>query len=442
MTRGLWRFLLGTVEVVVTPSPRRRWPLPGLHRGRGGAGQRAGLGDDPGLPRTGVEAFLNLAAAQGLILWRVRRGDDGSLRGTLAVDQVGALRVVARLARCRVRFGRRSGWPFLWRRLQRRRVLLGGALTTALLVYYLSGAIWFIEIHGLEHLPEEVLRQELARAGLRPGVRKGAVDLRHLAERLPLDVPGVAWVGMTSYGIKVVVEVVEKDPPPAVPADRPAHVVARRPGVVVHVMTLRGEPVVQPGQVVKAGQILIRGQYLPPEPPPGQAGDRSPSRPPDQGKPVAALGRVLARTWYSEYREVRLQQTQPVRTGGTWAQIVLRIGPWRLPVYWQRGYPGRYEVERRVLLGLPGWRDGPPPVELLKETRHQVVLARHKLTPQQAVRQVERQVLARVTAGLPPGSRVVAVRSQVVQQSAGFVGVRTTVEAIEDIGVQRPFQAP
>ncbi|GAB6877202.1 sporulation protein YqfD [Thermaerobacter litoralis] len=439
MTRGVWRFLLGAVEVVVTPSPRRRWRLPARLGGRAAA-EPAGWGDDPGLPRAGIEAFLNQAAAQGLVLWRVRRGDAGTLRGWVAVDQVGALRAVARRARCRVRFGRRVGWPFLWRRLARRRVLLGGALATAVLVYYLSGAIWFIEIHGLEHLPEPVFRQELARAGLRPGVRKDAVDLRQLAERLPLEVPGVAWVGITSYGVKVVLDVVEKEPPPAVPADRPAHVVARRPGVIVQVMALRGEPVVQPGQVVKAGQILIRGEYRPPEPPASE-GDRN-RPPPRPGKPVAALGRVLARTWYSEYREVRLEQIQPVRTGRSWVQVVLRIGPWRLPVYWQRGQSGRYEVERRVLLAAPGWRDGPAPVELLRETRHEVVLARHRLTPQQAMRQVERQVVARVAAGLPPGSRVVAVKSQLVQQSAGFVGVRTTVEAIEDIGVQRPFDRP
>ncbi|EKP94970.1 sporulation protein YqfD [Thermaerobacter subterraneus] len=437
MTRGLWQFLLGAVEVTVSPSPRGRRFVP-LSKRRPGDPAPA-PGDDPGLPRAGPEAFLNLAAARGLVLWRVRRREDGSLRGWVAAGQVGGLRPVARAARCRVRFGRRVGWPFLWRRLQRRRVLLGGALATALLVYYLSGAIWFIEIRGLEHLPEAVLRQELARAGLRPGVRQAAIDLRQLAERLPLEVPGVAWVGITRYGVKVVLDVVEKDPPPAVPADRPAHVVARRPGVVVQIMALRGEPVVQPGQVVKAGQILIRGAYLPPPPADAARGGR-PSPSPSQGKPVAALGRVLARTWYSEYREVPLEQTRPVRTGRASTRIVLRIGSWRLPVYWQRGDPGRYEVERRVLVAIPGWRDGPPPVELLRETRHQVVLARHVLTLQQAVRLVERQVVARVTAGLPPGSRVVAVRSQVVQQGAGFAGVRTTVEVIEDIGVQRPFQ--
>ncbi|ADU52253.1 sporulation protein YqfD [Thermaerobacter marianensis DSM 12885] len=434
--RGLWRFVLGSVEVVVTPSPRRPAPVP-WRNGTGRGGRQPGAGRDPGRPRTGPEAFLNGAAAAGMILWRVRREPDGGLRAWVALDQLGTLRAVARQARCRVRFGRRVGWPFLWRRLVRRRVLLAGGLVTALLLYYLSGSIWFIEIQGLEHLPEAVLRQELARVGLRPGVRKADIDLRRLAERLPLEVPGVAWVGITHYGVKVVLDVVEKEPPPAVPADRPAHVVARRPGVIVQVLALRGEPVVRPGQVVRAGQILIRGQYLPPAPPPGAGRQGAP--PPGRGKAVAALGRVLARTWYSQYREVRLEQTLAVRTGRAWQQVVLRIGPWRVPVYWQRGEPGRYEVERRVLWAVPSWRDGPAPVELVRETRHQVVLTRQTLTLQQAVRQVERQLAAQVAAGLAPGGRVVAVRSQVVQQGAGFVGIRTTVEAIEDIGVQRPF---
>ena len=435
MSRGWWRLLWGTVEITVEPSPRRpSVPTPrvvrGAHRGGGPTS------DAPHLPATGPEALVNRLAAAGAVLWRIRREPDGGLRAWIALEQVGTLRAVARQTRCRVRFHRRAGWPFLWRRLARRRVLLAGVLATAVMIYVLSGRIWFIEIHGLEHLPEAALRQELARAGLRPGVPKSAVDLRRLAQRLPLEVPEIAWVGITHYGVKVVLDVVEKEPAPAVPAHRPAHVVARRPGVIVQVLTLRGEPLVQPGQVVKAGQILIRGEYAPPSPP--QNG-RPQGTPPPARKPVAALGRVWARTWYTQYREVPLERTQPVRTGRTWEQVVLRIGPWRVPVYWQRGEPGRYEVERRPLLALPGWRDGPPPVELMREIRHQVVLARRTVTAEQAVRSVERQVVAQVAAGLPPGGRVVAVRSEVVQRGAGFVGVRTTVEAIEDIGVQRPF---
>lgn len=434
MSRGLWRLLAGAVEIAVAPSPRRRPVAPrvGVRRGRGGREPTV----TPPLPETGPEALVNRLAAAGAVLWRVRREPDGGLRAWIALDQIGTLRAVARQTRCRVRFRRRAGWPFLWRRLARRRVLLAGTLATALLVYVLSGRIWFIEIRGLEHLSEAAVRQELARVGLRPGVPKAAVDLRRLAQRLPLEVPGIAWVGITHYGVKVVLDVVEKEPAPAVPAHRPAHVVARRPGVIVQVLALRGEPLVQPGQVVKAGQILIRGEYAPPPPP---RDGRSPGTPPPAGKPVAALGRVWARTWYSQYREVPLERTQPVRTGRAWQQVVLRIGPWRVPVYWQRGQPGRYEVERRPLLALPGWRDGPPPVELVREVRHEVVLARRTVTAEQAVRSVERQAVAQVAAALPPGGRVVAVRSEVVQRGAGFVGVRTTVEAIEDIGVQRPF---
>ena len=435
MTRGAWRFLFGYVEIEVTASTRRRPPRARPLPARGGAARPA----RPLAPGPGLEAFLNLAAAAGLTLWRVRR-QEGRLRACLSLGEVGPLRHAARRAGCRVRFRRRHGLPFLWRRLRRRRVLLAGAVACALLVYYLAGCIWFIEIHGLEHLSEANLRRELARAGLRPGVRKSAVDLRLLAQRLPLEVPGVAWVGITSYGVKVVLDVVEKDPAAPAADDRPAHVVARRPGVIVQVLALRGQPVVQPGQVVRAGQILIRGEYRPSSPAPGNR--EQPGAAAGQGRAVAARGRVLARTWYSEYREVALVDTRVVRTGRSLARVVLRIGPWRLPVYWQRGRMGRYEVERRTLMAVPSWREGPPPVELLRETRYEVVIARRLLDLRQAVQEAERQALDRVKRGLPPGSRVVAVQSQVVQRGASFAGVRTTVEVVEDIGIQRPFRVP
>lgn len=417
MIERFWRYLEGYVAIEVTTGSR---------------------GPGHGTARE-LETFLNLAASAGMTLWRIRRADD-RLRALIGLGSIPALRRVAREARCRVRFGRRHGLPFAWRRLLRRRVLVAGALLCALIVYYLSGSFWFIDVRGLERLPEDVLRRELARLGLRPGVRKHAVDLRLLAERLPLEVPGIAWVGVTSYGVRVVLDVVEKEPAPSAAKQGPAHVVARRPGVVVEVLALRGTPVVQPGDVVRQGQILIRGEYRAPEPAGKPEGTRTPGS--SRRQSVAARGRVLARTWYSEYLEIGLEEALTVRTGRVLRRTYLRIGPWSLPVYWQRGHLSRYEVERQTLLALPGWRDGPPPVELLRETRHEVHIVRRPIDVGRARRRAEQRVLARVMRGLPPGSRVEAVESRIVQRGAGFIGVRTTIQVIEDIGVQRPFRVP
>lgn len=417
MIERLWRYLAGYMAIEVTAGGR----------GPGGDGARE------------LEAFLNLAASAGITLWRVRRAED-RLRAFIGLGSIPALRHVAREAGCRVRFGRRHGLPFAWRRLSRRRVLVAGALLCGLVVYYLSGSFWFIDVRGLESLPEDVLRRELARLGLRPGVRKHAVDLRLLAERLPLEVPGIAWVGVTSYGVRVVLDVVEKDPAPQAGEQGLAHVVARRPGLVVQVLALRGTPVVRPGDVVRQGQILIRGEYRAAEQPGRQAGAPGPAG--SRGRGVAARGRVLARTWYSEYLEIGLEEAVTVRTGRALRRAYLRIGPWSVPVYWQRGHLSRYEVERHTLLALPGWRDGPPPVELLRETRHEVNIVRRQVDAGRARRRAEQRILARVMRGLPPGSRVEAVESRIVQRGAGFIGVRTTIQVIEDIGVQRPFRVP
>lgn len=428
MTRRFWRYLLGYVDIEIAVGRSTPGPSQGTADTAEGSAAPQPLAPE-------LADFLNRAAAAGLTLWRARRQGD-VIVASIALGDVPGLRQLVRTTPCRVRFRGRHGWPFAWRRLRRRRLLWVGAAVAALVVYYLAGCIWFIEIHGLERLSEAALRHELARAGLRPGVRKSSVDLRLLAERLPLEVPGVAWAGITSYGVKVVVEVVEKLPAPQALDEGPAHVVARRPGVVVEVLVLHGVPVVQPGQLVRPGQILIRGEYGG-QVPPG-AGRRPGSGTP-RPRGVGARGRVLARTWYSQYHEVPLLQTQAARTGRSHVQVVLRMGSWRLPLYWQRGRPSRYELRRETLLAVPWWRDDPPLVEVVRETRHEIVLSRRTLDPRQAVTEAERWMLARVAGSLPPGSRVVAVQSRVVQRGASFVGVRTTVEVIEDIGVRRPL---
>ncbi|MDN5345493.1 MAG: hypothetical protein PWQ18_1607, partial [Clostridia bacterium] len=96
-------------------------------------------GDDP-------EGFLNLALARGISLEDITRNEDGSIQARMPVREYRALPSLARQSRCRIRIADKRGWPFFSRRLRGRQLLLLGGLFFFLVIYFLAGFIWVVEV--------------------------------------------------------------------------------------------------------------------------------------------------------------------------------------------------------------------------------------------------------------------------------------------------------
>ncbi|NLW08211.1 MAG: sporulation protein YqfD, partial [Clostridia bacterium] len=87
------------------------------------------------------EDFINLALEQEISLWDMKRlGKDG-MQLKLPLAEFRALPSLARKSRCRVRIVDKRGWPFFYRRLQGRQMLLLGGLFFLVVIYLLSSFI-------------------------------------------------------------------------------------------------------------------------------------------------------------------------------------------------------------------------------------------------------------------------------------------------------------
>lgn len=376
-----------------------------------------------------LERFLNLAVYRGIYFWNVRRRED-ALHLHMGVRAFCSLRPVARKARCRVRIVRRRGLPFLLRRARGRAVLLGGAAVVAALLYAASSFVWVVEVRGLRTVPEATVLRALSDLGLRPGVPKGAVHLRRVVNDLPLRVPGLAWASVRLEGTKAVVQVVERTvlAQDERPETAPGDVVAAKDGLITHLLVLAGEPAVREGELVRRGQVLIRGVLTPgggEEPP--AAGAPGPVR-------VRARGIVQARVWYNMYAEAPLVQQAAVRTGAVYVRRLVRLAGREVVLSGRRGPPfADWQVEEVHLWPLR-WRNATLPVEFVNLRYYQVRQQTRRVTRGEALAQAEAEARRRLLAQIPKGARVERENAQVVQDEGGVVGLRLTIETEEDIG--------
>ena len=126
--------------------------------------------------------------------------------------------------------------------------------------------MWRVEIENAGIYAAD-LPEYLQALGITPPMRKSDVLIGQLRDLLEWRYPETAWVECGWRGMTLLIRVVD-----GVPAGTPlsetgaGDVVAARDGIVASIRTKAGTALVRPGDVVRKGQILIRG-----------AGERVPS---------------------------------------------------------------------------------------------------------------------------------------------------------------------
>jgi similar to stage IV sporulation protein len=309
-----------------------------------------------------------------------------------------------------------------------------------LAIYILSIFVWVVDVKPQEGplrqvTPAEVLT--VARSlGLKPGARKGSLDVRTLEAALEQRLPRLAWVGISFHGTRAEIAVVEKvAPPQEEPFDRPASIVAAKDGVIKDILVINGEGRVKAGDTVRQGEILISGLILPPQPEkkPGETGP--PPREQPQPRLVRARGIVRARVWYEGEKSINRQQVQETPTGRRQTVIAVQSPQRRYTLKGSQHPPYTYYRQEKKVITLPSWRNFSLPVELIITSYLEVERRQWQLTYAEAVALAGEALLADLKGKLPAGVSITGQKViPVSQPDAGVVRVRAWLETEEDIG--------
>ena len=238
--------------------------------------------DGVNLPR-----FLRRAGEMGLLLTGVRiRGKH--LSAFAREDDVPQLRMMAENGGWRFSVGNRQGTGRLMTWIRHRLALLSALMLGIGALIGASQVMWRVEIENAGIYAAD-LPEYLQALGITPPMRKSG------------------WRGMT-----LLIRMVD-----GVPAGTPlsetgaGDVVAARDGIVDSIRTKAGTALVQPGDVVRKGQILIRGE----------------ERTGSGVRAVSARGVVMARVWDAAAVRMDLTELHTSYSGRT-EESVSVVSPW------------------------------------------------------------------------------------------------------------------
>lgn len=209
-----------------------------------------------------IERLINRMMNKRFAAWDMKRTSEDEAQFAITIKDFFQLRLLLKETGCRVHVLKRVGLPFLFRKIKRRLGFFGGAIAFCLLLYMLSNVIWTVQIEGTKYPENEViLKQELAKLGVKPGAFKFKAEEPKVIQRTIMErLPEVTWVGFKFNGTIAQVKVVEKTVPEIKKGTNPRHLVAKKKAIVYDIFVEQGKPMVKQNQYVQPGDILVSGQ--------------------------------------------------------------------------------------------------------------------------------------------------------------------------------------
>ena len=252
-----------------------------------------------------LERLLQLAADSGAGFARIKRTSPRSL--LIDTDEAGMeiLLGLCRQYRLELRIVRVADRSQAMRRLQARRTLAAAVLSCILVSAWLLSRVWIIDIGFTGYCAalgdENRISQLLGKAGIHRGMDAGRIDAALLEKQLSSQMEDYSYIGVRLQGVRLLVEASPEVPVPDLYArSAKQDIVAARDGIVESIEVYAGTACVKPGDTVHAGQVLIRGEE-----------DKSK----EEVVGVAALGKVIARSWFEGRAQGSLSETVLRRSG-------------------------------------------------------------------------------------------------------------------------------
>ena len=282
----------------------------------------------------GIERFLNTLTRNGLHIWHVKRHGTETITFIMRLQDALKIRLYARNHECSISFLRRSGMPFLFKRLLKNSGFMVGGIFFLIAIVLLSNVIWGIEIKGAKPATEYQIRKELDKMDVKIGKFQFFVEnVEAIQRKLTNNIGSLTWVGVELKGTTYHLQVVEKKDPKKPKQLEPQNLVAKKKAIIANMYVKTGQSVVEINDHVEKGQLLVSGLI-------GREG---------QTEEVAATGEVWGEIWYMSHVEQPLKTNFNVFNGKEKQKHSLIVGKLEIPI-WGFGEPEftEYEVEKTV----------------------------------------------------------------------------------------------
>lgn len=208
-----------------------------------------------------IDGFVNACYVQGINIYDVKRKGNTLSAKCSAKDYL-LLHTIAHSNGGVVKIENKKGLLFPMLKLKGRWGLFAGALAFVLIINFLSGFVWNIEIVGNDIISDEQIMMFLEENDFYKGVYWNPAQADKLEGLIMASFEDCGWVHINRFGSNVRVEISESVAKPDVDDNTGvANLKAVKDGVIVQTNVKNGWQAAFVGDGVSKGDILVSGVY-------------------------------------------------------------------------------------------------------------------------------------------------------------------------------------
>lgn len=208
--------------------------------------------------------FLRLCSAKDIFVWDISFAEWNQLRLRMYAKDVFAIRDILKKTNAQFNIEQKRGVPFLLRRYKRKTVFAVGIAATLVLLFFLSGFVWKIQIRGNSYISDEMILKYLEDKQYGVGVRKSKINAEKLEDMFSEDFPEIIWNSVSIHGTTLHISIKEQiqNDVKSITKKKNLDLISPKDGTVEKIFIRNGTAAVEKGQKVKKGDVLVYG-YVP-----------------------------------------------------------------------------------------------------------------------------------------------------------------------------------
>ena len=206
------------------------------------------------------EKTLHILNQAGIRIFRICWLDPLTVRFCCAPGDCGKIREQCAKRGESVKFDSEFGGRFWKKAVLSRPVLVTGSILLLILTFFLPTRVLFFRVEGNQRIPSRQILEVMEECGIRFGASRQEVRSEKMKNVLLEAMPELKWAGINTTGCTSVVSVREREQEPGQKKITGiTGIVAAADGYITSCTVVRGTGLCEPGQIVKAGQLLISG---------------------------------------------------------------------------------------------------------------------------------------------------------------------------------------
>ncbi len=269
-----------------------------------------------------IEHFLNELYKNEIKVWDLHKTECGKLQITIYAFSFKKINKVCDKTKVKMMVLKTNGALFWVKRYRKRYGIAIGVVLFVLTIWLSSLFVWRIEVEGCKTVTSYDVVTRLKQNGLYEGVLKNKIEVAKIENEFLKNYDSVSWISINIKGTTAYVEIREIDEQPdLVNNSEPCNIYAIRDGIIVSIDDYMGYSVVNVGDAVTAGDLLVSGNYT----------DKY-----GVEYKLHSYAKVMAQTVHSHSVSVPFVTTEHIKTGTEINRYSLKLTRFIIPLYFNK----------------------------------------------------------------------------------------------------------